>query len=428
MHVLIIGGGIGGLCLAQGLRRRGVSVAVYERDRTPDARLQGYRLSIEPPGSAALHDCLPPGLWQILVATSGDQGERMGVFDEQLRQLMEEDAKPDRADPASGSHAISRVTFRQVLLAGLDDVVHFDKEFTRYEPSGDGTVTAHFADGTSATGDVLVGADGARSRVRRQLLPHARRIDTPAIGVGGKLPLTSETEAWLPGRITATKNMVMPPRDFLFTAVFRRREQPADVASRLRDGLAAAGLDTDQLLRDAADNDYIMWAFVAHRRSYPSGTDGLRGKALREVVEQRMARWHPVLRRLVAESDPDTIEQFDFAAAAPVKAWPDTSVTLLGDAIHYMPPVGGMGGNTALQDAQRLCAALATAAGGAEPLAAALRDYQAEMLDRGFKTVRGVRLYTRMAISRSRLLRVTARAFFRLCGAVGPLRRAVFSD
>ena len=103
-------------------------------------------------------------------------------------------------------------------------------------------------------------------------------------------------------------------------------------------------------------------------------------------------------------------------------------MTLLGDAIHYMPPVGGIGGNTALQDAQRLCAALAAAASGAEPLAAALRDYQAEMLDRGFKTVRGVRLYTRMAISRSRLLRTTARAFFRLCGVVGPLRRAVFSD
>jgi 2-polyprenyl-6-methoxyphenol hydroxylase-like FAD-dependent oxidoreductase len=428
MHVLIIGAGIGGLCLAQGLRRRGVSVAVYERDRTPDARLQGYRLSIEPPGSAALHDCLPPGLWQILVATSGDQGERMGVFDERLRQLMEEDAKPDRADPASGSHAISRVTFRQVLLAGLDDVVHFDKEFTRYERSAGGTVTAHFADGTSATGDLLVGADGARSRVRRQLLPDARRIDTPAIGVGGKLPLTSETAQWLPDRITATKNMVLPPRDFLFTAVFRRREQPADVAARLRDRLAAAGLDADQLVRDAADNDYIMWAFVAHRRSYPGGTDGLRGKALREVVEQRMARWHPALRRLVAESDPGTIEQFDFAAAAPVKPWPDSHVTLLGDAIHYMPPVGGMGGNTALQDAQRLCAALEAAHRGTSPLATALRDYQAEMLDRGFKTVRGVRLYTRMAISRSRLLRVTARGFFRLCGAAGPLRRAVFSD
>jgi len=87
-----------------------------------------------------------------------------------------------------------------------------------------------------------------------------------------------------------------------------------------------------------------------------------------------------------------------------------------------------MGGNTALQDAQRLCAALAAVVGGAEPLATAVRDDQAEMLDRGFKTVRGVRLCTRMAISRSRLLRTTDRAFFRLCGAVGPLRRAVFSD
>jgi hypothetical protein len=50
------------------------------------------------------------------------------------------------------------------------------------------------------------------------------------------------------------------------------------------------------------------------------------------------------------------------------------------------------------------------------------------MLRRGFDTVRGVRFYIRMAISRSRALRGIARTFFRLCGAVGPLRRAVFSD
>jgi 2-polyprenyl-6-methoxyphenol hydroxylase-like FAD-dependent oxidoreductase len=109
-----------------------------------------------------------------------------------------------------------------VLLAGLADSVHFGREFARYERTADGKVTAYFADGTSATGDVLVGADGARSRVRRQLLPNTRRIDTPAIGVGGKLPLTGETVAWLPEQLTATKNMVLPPRDFLFTAVFRQ--------------------------------------------------------------------------------------------------------------------------------------------------------------------------------------------------------------
>ena len=428
LHVVVIGGGIGGLCLAQGLRQAGVSVAVYERDRIPEARLQGYRLSIEPPGSGALHDCLPPELWQILVATSGDPGERMGVFDEQLRELMQEDPKADATDPASGSHAISRVTLRRVLLAGLDDVVHFDKEFVRYDRSDDGRVVASFADGSSATGDLLVGADGARSRVRRQLLPEARRIDTPAIGVGGKLPLTEQTTAWLPESITATKNMILPPRDFLFTAVFRRREDPGEVARRVRDRARAVGIDPDQLLRDAQDDDYIMWAFVAHRRSYPDGLADQRGKALREVVERQVAQWHPLLRRLVAESDPDTVEQFDFAAAARVRPWPTTNVTLLGDAIHYMPPVGGMGGNAALQDARLLCAALATVDGGSAQLLPALSAYEAEMLDRGFKTVRGVRLYTRLAISRRRALRSVARGFFRLCGRIAPLRRAVFAD
>jgi 2-polyprenyl-6-methoxyphenol hydroxylase-like FAD-dependent oxidoreductase len=50
----IVGGGIGGLCLAQGLKRAGVGVAVYERDRTAETRQQGYRLDVEPDGSRAL--------------------------------------------------------------------------------------------------------------------------------------------------------------------------------------------------------------------------------------------------------------------------------------------------------------------------------------------------------------------------------------
>jgi 2-polyprenyl-6-methoxyphenol hydroxylase-like FAD-dependent oxidoreductase len=425
LHVIVIGGGIGGLCLAQGLRKAGVSVAVYERDQAPDARLQGYRLSIEPPGSAALHECLPEGLWQLLVALSGDQGERMGVFDQRLRELMREDPRAAARDPASGSHAVSRVTLRQVLLAGLDPVVHFGKELTRYELDGDNQVTAHFADGTSATGDVLVGADGARSRVRRQLLPDARRIEVPAIGVGGKLPLTGQSGGWLPPCLAEGKNMVLPWRDFLFTAVFRPREDPAALIARLGDQLRSAGLAAEVLLGEAADNDYLMWAFVAHRRSYPAG---LEGKALLDAVGQRVRRWHPDLRRLVAESDPGSVQQFEFAAAARVRSWPAGRVTLLGDAIHCMPPVGGMGGNTALQDASRLCHALAAADRGEQPLGVAIEAYQDEMLARGFATVRGVRLYTALAISRSRLLRAAARGFFRLCGAAGPLRRAVFDE
>jgi 2-polyprenyl-6-methoxyphenol hydroxylase-like FAD-dependent oxidoreductase len=98
----------------------------------------------------------------------------------------------------------------------------------------------------------------------------------------------------------------------------------------------------------------------------------------------------------------------------------------MGDAIHAMPPVGGMGGNMALCDASRLCDALQAAARGEAGLAEALGAYEDEMLTRGFGAVREARLYLRLAISRSRLLRMTARTFFRACGSIPPLRRAVF--
>ena len=427
LHVLIIGGGIGGLCLAQGLKKAGVSVAVYERDRTLDARLQGYRLNIEPVGSQALHECLPPDLWEVLVATAGDPGPGMGVFDERLHEFMHQDENTKPTDPAHGMHAVSRVTLRRLLLAGLDDVVHFDKVFTHFQQSESGKVTAFFADGSSATGDVLVGADGARSRVRQQFLPHAKLIDLAAIGVGGKLALTDETSAWLPTPLTTDKNMILPPKHFLFTSIFRRREHSQEVAMRLGEHLRVVGLD-EQRLREAEDGDYVMWAFVAHRNFFPASVQGLRGQALRDLVEQSMARWHPDLRRLVASSDAETVERFEFMASQRLKPWPSTNVTLLGDAVHAMPPVGGMGGNTALSDASLLCQQLIAVQRGKSELAPAIHAYEAEMIRYGFKVVRETRLMLQLAVFRSRFVRAITRTFFRLCGAVPPLRRAVFQD
>ncbi len=457
-HVLIIGAGIGGLCLAQGLKKAGVSVAVYERDRALDARLQGYRLNIEPVGSQALHECLPTALWEILVATSGDPGPVMGVFNEQLHELMQEDEHTNPSDPARGTHAVSRVTLRRLLLAGLEEEVHFDKAFVRYEQTDDGKVTAFFADGSSASGNVLVGADGVRSRVRQQFLPHARQLDPHAIGVGGKLPLTEQSAAWLPKPLTLNKNMFLPPRDFLFTSVFRRRESAQKVAQRISamgtvgaglaparesteaglapastppisgDHLQTTSLDCEQLLREIEDDDYVMWAFVAHRDPYLASAHGLRGQALRDLVEKRVSNWHPDLRRLIASSAAETVEQFDFTAAVRVKPWPSTNITLLGDAIHAMPPVGGMGGNTALRDANLLCRALISVQRGETKLAAALHTYEAEMLKYGFAKVQETLLMLRMATSRSRIIRALARTFFWLCGAVPPLRRAIFQD
>ena len=79
------------------------------------------------------------------------------------------------------------MTLRQVLLSGMDDVVVFDKTFTHYTQHADGTVTAHFADGDAVTADLLVGADGAGSRVRRQYLPHAGHTETGLVAIGSKV-------------------------------------------------------------------------------------------------------------------------------------------------------------------------------------------------------------------------------------------------
>jgi salicylate hydroxylase len=178
-HVLVIGGGIGGLTLAQGLQRAGISAAVYERDRTLTDRLQGYRVHISPTGSRALHECLPPRLFEIFDRTCGAPNMAVRFLTEQMRVLLAFDGDlAAGTDPVARHRAASRITLRQVLLAALDNV-HFGKTFEHYEERG-GRIVAHFADDTQAEGDVLVAADGGGSRVRQQFLPHTRSASTPA--------------------------------------------------------------------------------------------------------------------------------------------------------------------------------------------------------------------------------------------------------
>jgi salicylate hydroxylase len=140
LRVLVIGGGIGGLCLAQGLRKAGVDVAVYERDRTRTDRLEGYRIHIDPHGAKALHACLPPETWETFVRSTVDLGSfRFLTEDLQELMVMEQDARGGAGSgPTERSHAIDRVTLREVLLADLDEVLHYDKKFERYERSPDG--------------------------------------------------------------------------------------------------------------------------------------------------------------------------------------------------------------------------------------------------------------------------------------------------
>ncbi|MEK8109734.1 FAD-dependent monooxygenase [Micromonospora sp. M12] len=140
-----------------------------------------------------------------------------------------------------------------------------------------------------------------------------------------------------------------------------------------------------------------------------------------------MTDWHPDLRRMITSSDPGSTQQFAFAASAPVTPWPSTNVTLLGDAIHHMPPVGGLGGNAALHDARLLCHALTEIAEDRAQLRPALASYEKQMLEYGFAAVAESMRNLKVA-TQGRKGRTAVRGFFRLCGAVPPLRRAVFGE
>lgn len=425
-HVLVVGAGIGGLCLAQGLQRAGVSVAVYERNRDRTDWLHGYRIHISPHGSRSLHDCLPPDLWEAFLATAGRPSAGFGFLTEHLEELLflgRDLLDGGTADPVASHHSISRITLRQVLLSGLDDLVHFDKEFVRYEQHPNGRVTAHFADGTSATGDALVAADGANSAVRRQYLPHARRIDTGVVAVAGKLPLNEASRAWLPPRLTTSVNNILPPKDrAMFVAVWEgdrtRVEVPAGIG-----GNDAAIWSHPGLLFDNTQ-DYLFWAYTSRRDAYAGvDLDHADGQALQRFVHAAIHDWHPDLRRLVAESDPTTVAPVRIRSMAPVTPWQTTNVTLLGDAIHNMTPMAGIGANTALRDAALLCHALTAAARGQAPLLASVHAYETQMLDYGFAAVRQSLRNARQSVSGNRIARAMFRTVLRTTNAVGPAKR-----
>jgi len=407
LKVLVIGGGIGGLCLAHGLRAAGVDVRVHERNRTRDDWLQGYRIHINPAGSSALHACLPERNWAAFDASAGRPSEGFGFLDERLRRLafIEEDMmSADPADPIAQHRSVSRILLRTVLLDGLDDVITYDREFTRYEIAADGRVSAHFADGSHDTGDILVAADGANSRVRRQYLPDARRIDTGVVAVAGKHALDGR----LPASLTGGPNNIIPPRSsWMFTAVWQA--SPAAPGQPAIDG-----------------QDYVFWAYVAAADRYPADVHELDGAALQQVVLDRITDWSPDLHRLVSGSDPQSVNPIALRSMESVKAWPASTVTLIGDAIHNMTPLAGIGANTALRDAAVLTRRLTgiTDRAAAVP---AIAEYEREMLDYGFAAVRLSLRNARQAASDARLPRSILKTTLRAAQAVPPLKRAMFA-
>ncbi|WP_323119333.1 FAD-dependent oxidoreductase [Burkholderia alba] len=430
LKVAIIGAGTGGLCLAHGLRRAGIAVDVYERDRTRTDGLQGYRVGINEHGIAALRTTLPPDLFATFLATCARTPGHFNMLTERMTELLSVEIGDDRLD---GGKSVSRMTLRQVLLTGLDDCVHFDKTFVSYEPHPDGRVGALFADGTRATADLLVGADGARSKVRRQLLPHARLEDTGILSVGAKVPMTAENRALLPSKVLDGITLVTAPKGY--GAILHTMEFNWDRAG-VKPGVGAS--DAALLARWPGllyDNtrDYLMWGLWGARRNLPADPTRLDPAARLALATQMTDGWHPNLRALIRASDVTTTIAIDVRTSVPVDPWPASNVTVLGDAIHLMTPGRGVGANTALRDARLLAMRLGEAARGTRSLLDAVADYERNMRAYGFHAVAESRKQfdDRGAVHRPVVGRVALgvmRTGMRIVNHVPPLKRRMIDS
>nr|WP_240974236.1 NAD(P)/FAD-dependent oxidoreductase [Nonomuraea sp. FMUSA5-5] len=377
MRVIIAGAGLGGLTLAHGLRRAGIEAAVYERDPAPDSRAQGARFHIDDRGKRALHACLPPSHAELFEATLGHDSRTLKVIGDvngrlELLATSSFDGEDGRPDAVRPGHPASRRLLRRILLHGIEDHVHFGREVVRFEYLNQG-VRAYFADGGHADGDLLVGADGIGSAVRRQLLPHAKVIDTGARWLGGKTPITAGiTSTGITDLIGSSFTITELDDLGMILAAMRFKEPPPSAAARLLPGL-----------EPSEDTDFLMWALIPPNDRLGTGFQTLGAMRLwaraRELVEPA----HPTLRLVIEQAWPEQTLCLPLGASMPVEPWQPSAVTLLGDAIHAMPPNRGSGANTALQDAGRLCRHLADG----RPLLHAVATYEEDMRRDGFEAV-----------------------------------------
>ena len=376
LHVLIGGGGLSGLALAQGLIKDGHTCQVFERD-ADDSRKIGYYLHMNADGGEALRRCLPEDLFELYAETSRRTYDRREsiVLDDQLNELS---SQPHLGPPNDGMRphtGVHRRTLRSILRARLGDSLHPGQAVAGYKETPAG-VSVTLADGTTAEGDVLVGADGIRSAVRRQRLPGTTVIDAGVRGLGvfGRTPLTPELAGQLPPHLFDGVIIAADRKGSrLLIAVYRPRQRPDE---------APAAIAPDVTLEPVGD--YVMVSCsVASGTVIPPAAQWSAGTSamLREAMLGAIEGWHPTARALVAGVDLDSVFVIPFGFLEPAPPWEPSRVTLIGDAAHAMLPTLGLGANLALRDAAKLLDQLSAAARGEVGIAAAIGTYEQQMRD-----------------------------------------------
>lgn len=335
--LLIIGAGVAGLTLAQGLRQHNIPFRLFERHPAKH-RTQGHRFRITKEGTEALVSVLSPALKNLFERTCAKQATGPRYVDARLL-----DFSPVESIPQQKNRPIDRTWIRLLLSLGIEDAIEYEKAFVSFrlldeveeQEHGRRGVEVSFADGTRAQGSLLVGADGVKSRVRQQLQPSRKLLDLERQIAWGRTILTPELKAELPEDML-TWFMALDREDNAQCVV-----EPVIWTSSVKE-LSEGQLEDMQ--------DYVYWALcTAPPQQVPKSA-----KDKKAFLAGVSKTWHPGLKTLFEMADYEQTACVPVLSSKPdIGRWVESEgkVTLIGDAAHAMSPMGGSGGDTAVKNA-----------------------------------------------------------------------------
>ncbi|RSK36275.1 FAD-dependent monooxygenase [Hymenobacter metallilatus] len=337
-HFLIIGAGIGGLSAAHALLKLGHTVGVYEA--APELREVGAGVVLGANAMRALHEF---GVHD-LVRPHGRPVTSLHLLDQRGRLLQAADTTPFTQQLGFDNLGIHRAALQRALLTGLPaGTLRLGCPFERFEETAAG-VTAHFADGSTATADALIGADGLRSRVRRQLWPATE-------------PRYAGYTCWR--AVVDAGRLSLPPGESV--------EVWGEAGRRF--GYVPVG------------GGRVYW--FACLNSAPPQNPHFR--AFRAADLQREFGGFPApVPQLLGLTRDDQLLWNDILDLPPLPHFARGRVLLLGDAAHATTPNLGQGAGMAVEDA----AVLARCLGPAPDIAAAFRDFEQRRRARTARVVR----------------------------------------